>query len=301
MKRYDAILSAVQGSLWPILPDKMDAMRGFLQLKAAGMMIDAATVEKVAAANRAERRAVISRSVAVLPVVGVIAQRMDMLSEFSGGVSTERLGREFESLLKDPEVGAIVLDVDSPGGNYYGTPELAEKIYVARGQKPIVAVANSMAASAAYWIASAADELVVTPSGDVGSIGVLAVHYDHSARNEKLGVKPTYVTYGRYKAEFSEEAPLTAEALQELQRRVDEAGETFVKAVARQRGVAPQVVRDRFGQGRIFGGKEAIERGMADRIDTLEGTISRLAGTSKKAGGRKAALERQRLALERFR
>lgn len=302
MKRYDAILSAVQGSLWPILPEKMDAMLGFLQLKAAGMMIDAATVEKVAAANRAEKRATISRSVAVLPVVGVVAQRMDMMSEFSGGVSTERLGKEFDALLNDPEVGAIVLDVDSPGGNYYGTPEVAEKIFNARGQKPIVAVANSMAASAAYWIASAADELVVTPSGDVGSIGVLAVHYDYSAQNEDLGVKPTYVTYGRYKAEFNQDAPLGPESLQELQRRVDDAGETFVKAVAKQRGVAPQVVREKFGQGRMFGGKEAIERGLADRIDTLEGTIARLAGTSKKAGGgRKAELERQRLSLERFR
>jgi signal peptide peptidase SppA len=302
MKRYDAILSAVQGSLWPILPEKMDAMLGFLQLKAAGMMIDAATVEKVAAANRAEKRATISRSVAVLPIVGVIAQRMDMMSEFSGGISTERLGKELDALLNDPEVGAIVLDVDSPGGNYYGTPEVADKIFQARGQKPIVAIANSMAASAAYWIASAADELVVTPSGDVGSIGVLAVHYDYSAQNEELGVKPTYVTYGRYKAEFNSDAPLGLESLQELQRRVDDAGETFVKVVAKQRGVAPQVVRDKFGQGRMFGAKEAVDRGLADRIDTLEGTIARLAGTKKAAGaGRKAAIERQRLSLDQYR
>lgn len=301
MKRYDSILSAVQGALWPILPAKMDAMLGFLEMKAAGLMVDAATIEKVAANNRAERKTVVSQSVGVLPMVGVISQRMDMMSEFSGGVSTERLGKEFDALVNDPEVGAIILNVDSPGGNYYGTPEMASKVLAARGSKPIVAVANSMAASAAYWIASAADELVVTPSGDVGSIGVLAVHYDYSAMNEDLGVKATYVTYGAHKAEFNEDTPLAPESLQELQRRVNEAGETFVKAVAQHRGIAQKAVRENFGDGRMFGAKEAVERGMADRIDTLEATISRLAG-SKKAGnnGRKVSVARQRLALGRF-
>ncbi len=88
----------------------------------------------------------------------------------------------------DFNIDTIVLDVDSPGGNYYGTPETSSKIRAARDSKPIIAVANSLAASAAYWIASAADEIVVTPSGDVGSIGVLAVHTDFSAANEKIGV-----------------------------------------------------------------------------------------------------------------
>ena len=301
MKRYDSILSAFQNSIWLIRPEKMDAMVGFLDAKACGMTLDAATVERVAAANRLERKATISRSVAVLPVVGVVAQRMDMMSEFSGGVSTERLGKEFDALVADADIGAIILEMDSPGGNYAGTPEMANRIMAARGSKPIVAVANSMAASAAYWIASACDELVVTPSGEVGSIGVLAVHWDHSAQNEKLGVKPTYVTYGDHKAEFSSDSPLTEAALSELQARVDEAGETFVKAVATQRGVAQKAVRENFGGGRMFGAKEAVARGMADRIDTLEATISRLAGSRKAAGGRKTERTRQRLALENYR
>lgn len=301
MKRYDSILSAVQGALWPILPEKMDAMLGFLELKAAGLMVDAATIEKVAAGNRAERKTVISQSVAVLPMVGVIAQRMGLMSEASGGVSTERLGKEFDALVNDPEVGAIVLDVDSPGGNYYGTPEMASKVLAARGSKPIVAVANSMAASAAYWIASAADELVVTPSGDVGSIGILAVHYDYSAMNEELGVKPTYVTYGRHKAELNQDTPLAPESLQELQRRVDQAGETFIRAVAQQRSVSQKAVKENFGEGRMFGAKEAVERGMADRIDTLEATITRLAGAKKaNRNGKKVEIERQRLALRSY-
>jgi signal peptide peptidase SppA len=302
MHRYDAILAAFNNSIWPILPEKMDALVALLEVKAAGLAIDAATVERVAAQNRSASRAQVTRSVAVLPVCGVICQRMDLMSEFSGGCSTERLGKDLDALLKDDEVGCIVLDVDSPGGNYCGTPELAEKIFQARGQKPIVAVANSMAASAAYWIASACDELVVTPSGEVGSIGVLAVHYDRSAANEEEGVKPTYVTYGKYKAEFNPDNPLSDEALKELQSRVDDAGETFIKAVAKQRGCSQTKVREEFGQGRMCLAAEAVRRGMADRVDTLEATVARLSGARKaKTGKAKAAAERQRLALERFR
>ncbi len=302
MPRYNAILAAFNDSIWPILPEKMDALMAFLELKAAGVTIDAATVEKVAAGNRSGSRAQVTRSVAVLPVCGVICQRLDLLSEFSGGCSTERLGKDLDALLKDDEVGAICLDVDSPGGNYCGTPELAEKIFQARGQKPLVAVANSMAASAAYWIASACDELVVTPSGSVGSIGVLAVHTDRSAANEEEGIKPTYVAYGKYKAEFNPDNPLSDEALAELQSQVDEAGETFVKAVAKQRGCSQTKVREEFGQGRMCRGAEAVKRGMADRVDTLDATIARLAGTASGGKGkRRAETARQRLALERYR
>ena len=302
-KRYSAIFSAFNGSVWAILPEKMDAILGFLGPKffGSGMMADAETVEKVAASNRQESRATVNSSVAVLPVYGVISQRMDMLSDFSGGTSTDRLGKEFDALVADSSVGSIVLDIDSPGGSYYGTPELARKIFDARGTKPIIAVANSLAASAAYWIGSAADEIVVTPSGDVGSVGVLAVHYDQSAFNESVGVKPTYVTYGVNKAEFNQDSPLSPESLQELQRRVDEAGESFVLAVAKHRGVSKSVVQNQFGQGRVYGAKEAVDRKMADRVDTLENTIARLSGSRKSSGSRRAVVDKKRLALHNYR
>lgn len=301
MKTYDSVISAVRGTLWAILPNKLDAICGFLERKAGGLSLDAATIEKVAASNRTATRATVTRSIGVLPVVGVVSQRMNLLQDFSGGVSTEQLGRDFDALVASDEVGAIILDMDSPGGNYAGTPELASKIHAARGAKPIIAVANSMAASAAYWIAAAADEIVVTPSGEVGSIGVLAVHEDVSAMNETMGVKRTYVTYGEHKAEFNPDSPLADSSREELQRRVDQAGETFVKAVARYRNVTAKAVMDRFGQGRMFDAAEAVERGMADRIDTLEGTVARLAGVKKPRQGRKAWLERERLELEKHR
>ena len=295
MKRYDAILSAFRGSIWAILPEKLEAIAAFLDNRIGGLAVDGVLVEKMAAENRG-RKTAISRSVAVVPVVGMITQRADLLTDFSGGVSTERLGKDIEALVNDPEVGAIILDIDSPGGNYTGTPELAEKVYGLRGRKPLVAIANGMAASAAYWLATATDEVVVTPSGEVGSVGVLAIHYDMSAMNADLGITPTYVTYGRYKAEFNPDAPLAPEAAAELQRRVNEAGDTFVKALAKQRRTLQSNVRENYGQGRVFGAEEAVARGMADRIDTLEATISRLAsGKAVGKGGRKTNLERERL------
>ena len=155
--KYPNIFAALENTVWAITPEKMDAICGFLDVAASGMTLDGETLERVAASNRQQRTASTTTSVGVLPIVGVISQRMDLLTEFSGGASTERLGRDFDALVKDPDVSAIILDIDSPGGNYYGTPELARKIYNARGTKPITAQVNSMAGSAAFWIAAAAD------------------------------------------------------------------------------------------------------------------------------------------------
>jgi len=297
MKTYNAINAFITGSLWPILPEKMDAILGVVESRAAGITIDAEAADKMAAASRDRKTASVQRSIAVLPVVGVLSQRMDIMSSMSGGTSTERLGREFDALVADGSVDGIVLDIDSPGGNYYGTPELAEKIYQARGSKPIVAVANSLAASAAYWIGSACDELVVTPSGDVGSIGVLAVHNDCSAMNEAVGVKPTYITYGRHKAETNPDEPLSDDARDELQRQVDAAGKVFDAAVGKHRGLAASAVHATYGQGRCYGAKESLSKGMADRIGTLEGEVERLANAKRVRRGRRASDQRRRLDL----
>ena len=236
---------------------------------------------------------------AVLPVQGIISQKMNMMAAMSGGTSTELLGREFDSLMADKSVDAIVLDIDSPGGNYHGTPELAEKIYKARGTKPIVAVANSLCASAAYWIGSAADELIMSPSADAGSIGVLAVHTDQSGLNEQMGIKPTYITYGRHKAEANPDGPLSDDAIEHLQTSVDVAGRTFEKAVAAHRGVTIAVVRNNYGQGRCYAAKEAMSRGMVDRVSTLAAEVDRLATASRVRRGRRVSAQRQRLELQK--
>lgn len=225
-------------------------------------------------------------TVAVVPVHGLLAQRANVLTDVSGASSSEQIGRAFATAVHDPQVSAVVLDVDSPGGSVFGIEELARAIYEARGEKPIVAVANSQATSAAYWIASAADSIVVTPGGQVGSIGVFAEHEDRSAAAERDGVRTTLVRAGRFKAEDHPSLPFNEDARAAWQHKVDHYYDLFVKAVARGRGVAPSAVRDGFGEGRTLVAPDALAAGMVDRIDTLEATVTRLQSPQ----GRTAAL-----------
>jgi len=296
---YERILQAVTGTLWAIAPDKLDQMMAVLDLRVRGGHVDAGMIAEVAAAARKDRAVRTTKQVAVLPILGTLTQRADLMTESSGFASTESIGREFDRLIAEPSVASIVLDVDSPGGSVYGVRELSDKIFAARGTKRIVAVANSYAASAAYYIATAADELVVTPSGQVGSIGVVAVHLDASELNAAMGIKPTYITYGRYKAEFNEDEPLPDEARAEAQRNVDVIGKQFDRDVARNRGTTAAVVRSDFGQGRVYLAQEAVERGMADKVGTLEETVQRLQEGTYRTNRRSVQAARNRLALHK--
>jgi ClpP class serine protease len=154
-----------------------------------------------------------------------------------------------------------------------------------------VAVANHLMASAAYWIGSAAEEVVVTPSGDVGSVGVFAMHEDWSGALEKEGINISLISAGKYKVEGNPYQPLGEEARAAIQASVDEVYDVFTNAVARNRGVNPAAVRTGFGEGRVVGAQEALKLGMVDRIDTLEGTINRLLGKSVPAASMAAVAD----------
>jgi len=185
MKPY--VLNAFMESPWAILPNKLTSLVEIVSRHVAGEKLDAEEVQmRIHGARRPDDRT--AGIVAVLPLFGTIFPRANMMTDVSGATSAERFGARFVELVKNPDVGAIVIDVDSPGGQVSGVDELARKIYDARGQKPIVAVSNHLMASAAYWIGTAADEVVVSPSAEVGSIGVFAVHEDMSAALEQQGV-----------------------------------------------------------------------------------------------------------------
>ncbi len=272
---------------WAIMPAALDTVLDVIELRAAGTPLTQEQIDaRLEAARKPTAAAIAPGSIAVLPLFGVIAQRMDMFSEISGGTSTENFGAAFKQALDDPNIAAIVLNVDSPGGSVFGVEELADQIYSGRSVKPVVAVANAVAASAAYWLGSQAEELVVTPSGEVGSIGVIAAHDDVSKMAETIGVKRTYITYGRFKAEGNPYEPLGDETLEHLKARLAEYGEAFVKAVARGRGVTAAKVRKDFGEGRVFGAAQAVAVGMADREGTLQETIDRLVKRQGRGGKR---------------
>lgn len=267
--KYTRIAQAIIETPWAIQPVKLGAILEFVHAKIIG-----AGLPEIQAAARMELQRV--GATAVIPIHGTIMQRANMMTEFSGGTSTERLGQQLRMAIDDPAVSNIVLDVDSPGGSVFGVQEMADTIYHARAEKPIVAVANSVAASAAYWLASAASEFVVTPSGEVGSIGVIMAHTDWSQWNADKGLKVSYIYAGDHKAEGNPDEPLDDQAREYFQSHVDAYYQRFVGAVARNRGVSASHVNERFGQGRMFLAEDAKAAGMVDRIATLEQVISGL-------------------------
>ncbi|MDP9192287.1 MAG: signal peptide peptidase SppA [Acidobacteriota bacterium] len=255
------LVKAIQAEAWAILPTRLE-----------GMLAAAKSGLEIKAARRSQQQ---QGAVAVIPVYGTITQRGGGLFEMMfGGTSAEALTSQIRAAMGEESIKAIVLDVDSPGGTVSGVQEAFESIYAMRGQKPITAVANSLMASAAYWLASAADTIVVTPSSQTGSIGVFTVHEDISAMAEKAGVKVTMISAGKYKTEGNEFEPLSDEARAAIQRRVDNYYSSFTGAVAKGRGVTPSAVRGGFGEGRVVGADEAVSLGMADRIGTLESTLA---------------------------
>jgi signal peptide peptidase SppA len=278
--KYSHIVEAFFASRWAILPEKFEAIKGVLKLRASGGRVsDEEIAAIVAGSKRPSPRT--SGNVAVIPIHGVICYRGDMFSDASGLTSVMSLTKQFRQAIADDSVKAIVFDVDSPGGTVDGVPELADEIFNARGPKKIAAVANTQSASAAYWLATSADELIVTPSGDVGSVGVFTCHEDWSQFNTNLGVKPTYIFAGKYKVEANPDEPLSDEARMHIQADIDSFYGMFVNAVARNRGVKPADVRNGFGQGRTVTAKDAVAQGMADRVATLDQTLSRFGATGQ--------------------
>lgn len=277
---YQRVIRFMQEQPLAIRPEKLEQIIEFIRLKADGVDIPYEAAES----PKSQR----SAGVAILPLFGIIAQRVNMIMSFSGGTSTEKFTNDFRSLIEDPDVGAIVINVDSPGGGVFGTPELAQEIFEARGKKPVVAVANSVAASAAYWIASAAGELAVTPGGEIGSIGVYAVHRDFSEAEARDGIKSTFIKAGRLKTAGNELEPLSEEARNYLQSNVDRYYDMFTGAVARHRGVKIDDVKGGFGEGGMVGAKEAVKAGMADRVATLDETIIRMLRQISTPNGKRA-------------
>jgi len=220
---------------------------------------------------------------------------MTFMMEMSGGTSLEMLSKRFKALVDDSAVGAIILDIDSPGGSVEGLADFAEEVYQARSKKKIVAIANTMACSAAYWIGSAADEFYAIQSSWVGSIGVYMVHHDFSKQLEEAGIKSTIISAGKYKAEANDFEPLSDEARAHLQENVDIWYKMFVAAVARNRGVAEDDVRNGFGEGRYFPAETALKENMIDGIETVEGLIEKVSMPNEQArNSRGAAAVRER-------
>lgn len=269
--------------LWAMDEMKLDQIRGFLELRAAGVEIPEADIS--AAMDQRARSFLLAMEdrtssqdngrfvvdgVEVLSLFGSLSARMNMLSRFSGGTSTQQFGQAFDRAMRDSEIRTIFIEVDSPGGTVAGTDELAAKIFAARGKKRVVAVARGMVASAAYYIASAAEVFAATPSTEGGSIGVYAITRESTARHAEEGDRYYVWRAGQLKASGIEYEALSKDRAAALQARVDAPYQMFLAAVAKHRDTDVATVARDFGQGTVFVASEMLRRNMIDRVDSIE-------------------------------
>ncbi len=282
MKILDIVTSP-----WAIMPEKLVELQEIYITHLRGEKIDIASVEARLGRplSNEPKPYEVQDGVAVLAIDGVISKRMNIFQKISGGVSSELLRRDFSQAMNDPDVHSVVLYIDSPGGAVDGTQELAREIYEARGKgKNIVAYSDGLMASAAYWIGAQAHRAYI--SGDtvtVGSVGVVARHIDVSKMEEKIGVKTTEITAGRYKRAASEYEPLTETGRRTIQEMLDHIYGVFLADVARARpqlSIEPVKTGKEetipWADGRLFLGRQAIEAGLVDGVSTLAAVISDL-------------------------
>jgi len=269
---------------WAIEPAMFEEVQGIYARHMRGEKIDLQGIEARIGRplnNTRQPMQVTPDGVAVIALDGVIAKRANLMTQISGGTSSQIVGQQFAEALADDSVKAIVLAVDSPGGTVDGTQALADQIYAARGTKPTIAYVDGTCCSAAYWIASACDKVVVGgDTAQVGSIGVIATHVDQSFAEAQRGVRVTEIKAGKYKGTGSPHAPLGAgESI--MQAQVDHMYAVFLGAVARNRGVSVDAVAQDMAEGRVFLGRKAIDAGLADGVSTLADVIAELSGDSE--------------------
>lgn len=253
-----------------ILPEKLDTILAVLGPR-IGLDLAAPNMAAEGGAPAQSSLQVVD-GIALLPVEGTLAFKVSGLQALSGMGSYLDIGDQLAAAVADPTVRGVLLLVDSPGGEVGGVFDLADKIRAASAIKPIAAIAEESATSAAYLIASAAGRVFSTQSGLLGSIGVVGRHVDRSQANAKNGIAVTYISAGAGKTHGNPDQPLDGDSLATLQARVDSFYALFVDKVAGFRAMAPAAVRA-LG-ARVMRGPEAVAAGLADEVGTADQAVA---------------------------
>lgn len=212
--------------------------------------------------------------VAVIQVEGTLVQKSGIVRPWSGMTGYDGIRQNLLTALADKQVEAIVLDVDSPGGEVAGCFDLADTIYAARKKKPIWAICSENAYSAAYALASSAERVIVPRTGGVGSIGVICMHVDFSKALDKMGVAVTLLKYGEFKDDGSDMAPLTKGAFDRAMRDINAMGALFDELVARNRNIAAEKVKG--FNAATFMGPRGVAAGLADAVQSPDAALRSL-------------------------
>ena len=275
----------LDGHVWSLDPRYMAAVRRSVQ----SGHVD----PSLAADSMLHAPAPPAASIVVLPLVGCLMYRGGYYADMFGA-STDGFVRRLRAAAANPDISTILIDCDSPGGVVDGVPEAWQAIMDVRKKqkKYVVAIANTLMASAAYWICSAADEIVATPSAEVGSIGVFILHMELSRMFEEEGVGINMIRQPPSKADANMFEPLSDAARADLQAKVDETYRAFTKHVATGRKRKQAEVQETFGQGRTLLAPAAVEVGMVDRVMTFDTLVTELLEESLTArAGKNAAVE----------
>jgi ClpP class serine protease len=268
------ITRALISQPWAITEDYLRLMLAIAQRES----LDVAAVETQLGRKLENTYTVTERNgVAIIPVVGPIFRYANLFTQISGGTSVQLLARDFQAALHNPDVRSILLNIDSPGGEANGIAEFAQMIYDARATKPVTAYVGGLGASAAYWIASAAGELVANDTAMLGSIGTIVTVDDPNEDGE--------FTFVSHQSPRKKMDPTTEQGAGDIQGLVDALSQVFVETVARNRGVSADAVLADFGQGGILVGKSAVAAGMADRLGSFEGTLAQMSGRATPTAG----------------
>jgi len=278
------LASRVFGTPLLIARAKLEVILGVLAPRLAGSTLEPLDPET----DPPPLTSVTVEKIAVVSVIGTLVSRSGYLDAASGLQAYGDIADAIAAAMDDASVRGVILDVDSPGGEVGGLFDLVEQIQAIRSAsaKPLWAVANESALSAAYAIASAADRLYVTRTGEVGSIGVVAVHIDESGADAKAGLAWTFVFAGERKIDGNAHEPLSERARATIQADVDRLYGEFCVLVAANRGLSPDAVRGT--DAAIYRGTLAVRAGLADRLGTLDLAIAEMAAELDRAAPARA-------------
>jgi ClpP class serine protease len=274
---------------WAILPETLLELQSIYATHLKGEKIDIAAVETrlgrplAAEQQRYELR---DGGVAVLSATGVMAPKANLFMQVSGGISTQMLARQFDSMAADPRVQAVVFAPDSPGGNVLGVPAAVKALAHLAARKPTVTVVEGVMASAMYWVGSAANQVHIEGETDmVGSLGVVQrVSWEPAEPNARTLVR------GKYKRASIDGQPPSAEYLAQAEQQLDYLYSLLVDGVAQHRGTTSDLVLERMADGRVFIGQQAIDAGLVDGVSTVDAMVEKLATNPKPYAARRKAV-----------
>jgi capsid assembly protease len=274
MRDYSRIISKITTTPWMMMPGSLKMMLEILEAHLSGNITEEEIRLRMQSAQPREGSSELSRSgaVAVIPLHGPIFPKANMMTEMSGATSLEQWNSQFRQLVADESIGTIIIDADSPGGSSELIPETGAMIRSAREIKPVYAISNTMAASAAYGIVANASKVFASPSALTGAVGTYMVHTDDSELMQRVGVKETVIKAGRFKAVEIES--LTPESKAYFEELVGDINDVFLNSIAKGRGVDVDQVRQTYGEGKVFASSRALELGMIDEIATFEDVVN---------------------------